>query len=292
MRLVVAFVLAVLICPRALAWHAEGHQLAARAAVRAVPATMPAFFREGGQTVAHLSIDPDVARNPLTPQLTSTEAPEHFVDLELVPGGEFPPTRYEFVALCIKHGQDPKRVGTLPYSISEWTQRLALAFAEHRRWPDNEAIKLKCLVYAGILSHYSADLCMPLHTTIHYDGRANAEGKSPRSGIHEKIDDLPGDLMRLGKLNEGEVVKDLKPRAFERVLPATVEAVRASHALIDRVYELEPALPPNQGSWERVNETVPFTLDRMRASAEFTASLFQTAWELSAKIELPKWLER
>jgi hypothetical protein len=216
--------------------------------------------------------------------------------LEFVPGepgrAELPATRYEYLALCAKHGIDPKRIGTLPYSVAEWTQRLAVAFAEHRKWPDNAAIKAKCLVYAGILSHYSADLCMPLHTTIHYDGRAGADGKSPRSGIHEKIDDLPGDLLRLELLREDDVAKDLQPQPLEKLLPGVMEAIRSSHALVDRVYELEPALPPKEGPWERSAETVPFMLDRMRAAAEFTASLFLTAWEQSATIEIPEWVEQ
>ena len=72
---------------------------------------------------------------------------------------------------------------TLPYSIAEWTQRLTIAFAEHRNDPENPHVRAKCLVFAGILSHYAADLHMPLHTSIHWDGRDDA-GAMSSSGVY------------------------------------------------------------------------------------------------------------
>ncbi len=57
---------------------------------------------------------------------------------------------------------------------------------------------MKCLVYAGRLAHYAADLEQPLHTTVDYDGRTQAAKdaknktfKSPHTGIHTKVDALP-----------------------------------------------------------------------------------------------------
>jgi hypothetical protein len=79
---------------------------------------------------------------------------------------------------------------TLPYAIAEWTERLSIAFAEHRKYPANPYIQNKCLVYAGFLAHYAQDLCMPLHTTIHHDGRANPDGSTPKTGIHPRVDSL------------------------------------------------------------------------------------------------------
>ena len=82
------------------------------------------------------------------------------------------------------------RLGLLPYAIAETTYMLSLALAEHHRWPDNQAIQSKCLVYAGLLSHYAEDACMPLHATVHWDGRVLPNGQSPRTGIHSRVDGL------------------------------------------------------------------------------------------------------
>ena len=160
----------------ALAWHGKGHDRAARMAVAATAEQMPAFFRKGVGAVA-----PDLFTRPIGPdQLHKATSPEHYFDVEQLGGAKVPPLRYDLIVWCVKKGIHPSKVGLLPYAITEWTQRLSVALAEHRKWPDNPHIRAKALVYAGMLAHYAADLCQPLHTTIHYDGRAKADKSSPR----------------------------------------------------------------------------------------------------------------
>ncbi len=69
--------------------------------------------------------------------------------------------------------------------MTEWTFRLTITLAEYRRWPDNPAIRAKCLVYAGILAHCAEDVRTPLHATIHRDGTANENGNSPVLGSNQ-----------------------------------------------------------------------------------------------------------
>ena len=66
----------------------------------------------------------------------------------------------------------------------------------------------------------------------------------------------------------------------------------ASRALIDRTYALEDQLPPAQGDWKPSAEIIAFATERARASTRFTASLYLTAWQKSARLRLPPWLER
>ena len=186
----------------ALGWHGPGHERAARAAVEATADLMPPFFSEGVETLLHCAVDPDLFTRPIAPgELHATESPEHYIDLERLDGAPVPRTRQDLLALCCEKGMDLSKVGTVPYAIVEWTQRLSVALAEYRRWPDDVSIQRKCLVYAGILSHYTADLCQPLHTTVDYDGRVKPDGSSPHSGIHLRVDAL------LGKLPVGEPVE-------------------------------------------------------------------------------------
>ena len=183
---------------------------------------------------------------------------------------------------------DPKDAGMLPYAIIEWTQRLTLAFAEHRLWPENPYVQIKCLVYAGMLAHYAADLTMPLHTTVHWDGRADGEGKSPRSGIHHKVDALPTKLPYVQIFAEPLP----EPRAHEDVFAFVLDQLAANHALVDRVYELEPRLPET-GDPEMIDaEVIDFTIGRTRAAAQLTAELIRSAWENSADVDMHWWLDR
>ncbi|MCC2667727.1 MAG: hypothetical protein K0Q72_198 [Armatimonadetes bacterium] len=287
-RLLPFLVLATSCTVPAAAWWPEGHSVIADGAVRSLPADVPSWFRAGGGLVAHLAQDPDVAKSPQVPIARDTEDPEHYLDFELLKGKPLPATRHEFLRLCARDGLDPKDVGTLPYAVAGWTERLAIAFAEHRKWPDNPHIRTKCQVYAGILSHYTGDLCMPLHTTIHHDGRARPDGTTPRSGIHARVDSL---IEKVG-LTPDELARDQKIEPAEQLLPYVVAEIEQSRALIDRTYELEPQLPPSQGAWKPSPEVLAYTRERGRESTRFTAALFLTAWRNSAGIKLPPWLNR
>ena len=233
--------------------------------------------------MAHSTTELDAERIPALPHLRSASRGEHFLDLEMLAGRPLPEHRYEFIKLCVAAGQDPSQVGTVPYAVAEWTEKLALAFAQHRRWPENTLVQAQCLLTAASLGHYAEDLCQPLHATLHYDGRAGADGKSPRSGIHEKVDALPEKL----KLDPQELAKGLTPAAADSLMPAILAQLRASNALVDSVYALEGELGNLESPQVRA-----FAEERARVAAGFTAGLYLRAWEISAAIELPEWLKR
>lgn len=276
------------LAPSAQAWHDEGHYYVAVAAVKAMPEDVPAFFREGAATVGHGSLDPDVFKHRELPQLDHSEFPEHFLDIEMLEGTELPQRRYDYIKLCYDLKIDPTKSGTLPYAITEWTQKLTMAFAEHRANPDNPHIYAKCLIYAGILSHYAADLHMPLHTTIHWDGRAEEGTPYVRTSIHLKIDALPT------KIPYNELFTEPLPTPLSSpdIFTFTMEQFAKSHAMVDRAYELEDAYPDMQNMVISDDEVLDFTAERTRAAAAFTADLFLSAWRNSANIRTPDWLDR
>ncbi|KKL90411.1 hypothetical protein LCGC14_1904960 [marine sediment metagenome] len=265
-------------------WYGTGHQRATRSACKALPGAMPTFFAAGADTIAHCAADPDLFRLRANPALRDAEVPTHFFDLELLGGAKPPAKRSAYVALCMDKEINPAKVGYLPYAIVEWTQRLTIAFAEHRKWPGNPRIRAKCLVYAGLLSHYAQDACQPLHTTIHYDGRAKADGSSPRSGVHAKVDALLHKLKATGKA--------VKPAAYKDLFAAVIGQIRRSHKLVDRVYELADKLPAPDDPLPADSPVAAFAAERLSAAEQFTASLYLTAWTNSAKVELPDWHKR
>jgi hypothetical protein len=270
----------------AAAWLTSGHRRVTVEAVRLLPAEVPHFFRAGAAAVGRTAGDPDLWRNRGTPALAERVAPEHFLDLELLRGEPLPARRSEYLALLARLGVEPRRAGALPYAIVEGAELLALAFAEHRRWPGDEVIRSKCLLHAGWLAHYAADLEQPLHTTIHHDGRARPDGSPPFTGIHRRVDALFDHLPRHFALRADEA----RPTPIADLGAAVRAELAASHALVDAVYALEPQLMGEGPS--RDARLAAFAAERYRTTARFVAGVLLWSWERSAEIELPEWLVR
>lgn len=277
---------ALLVAAPAAAWFAEGHRRVATAAVGLLPAEVPESFRAGAAAVSEAAVDPDLWKARDAPALADREWPEHFLDLELLAGDEPPVRRSDYLRWLFGRGLEAQRAGLLRHAIVEGSERLALCFAEQRRWPAEAAIAEKCRVYAGWLAHYAADLEQPLHTTIHHDGWALPSGEPPFTGIHQRIDAL---FERVA-FDAASSLAGVELRRIVELGPAVAAELAASHALIDAVYALEPRLDDELGVADP--QVVAFTCARYRAAARFVAELFLWSWERSAEIELPSWLER
>jgi hypothetical protein len=291
----------LLLCAPSWAWWPPGHGILSEAATHALPDEMPKFFRQSAKAIAFHSFDPDIAKNRAAPLAADAEAPEHFFDWELVAPllqgdsqrSTLPATRYEFLKLCYQNGLEPNRAGLLPYAVAEWTQRLTIAFAEHRCWPKNKRIQEKCLMTAGILAHYAEDLCQPLHVTIDHDGRANTDGTSPKTGVHARMDSLIETL----KISPRALAKNQNIAPIENLLSGIEREIQNSRAQITLVYLLESDLPQTgAGGAQFAASPAPGVLllanERACEATRFTASLFLTAWRDSARVELPVWLKR
>ena len=86
----VAAATAVLAVPAVLfAWGEVGHRITGEAAALRLPAAMPAFFRAASKQLAYLNPEPDRWRSrsesAIDPALDRATAPDHFIDMELVP---------------------------------------------------------------------------------------------------------------------------------------------------------------------------------------------------------------
>ena len=276
-------VVAGLVAVPAQAWWGDGHGILTEGAVLALPEDVPAFFRQGGNIASHTVFDPDLFKNRGAPLLSHAEHGEHYFDLEYLEGRAIPAKRFDFIALCFELELDPTKVGMAPYAIAEWTGRLAVAFAEHRKWPENEAIQQKCLVYAGMLAHYAEDICQPLHATRDYDGKKQADGTVIGKGIHEQVDSA---VERLGFAAE-DLAAEQDIVAFDSLMKAITDQIKKSNGRVEEVYAL-------LGHWEDKSDARvrALALEFAQTSVRFTASLYLTAWHQSAEIRLPGWLQR
>ena len=260
--------------PHARAWWSGGHKACTLAAVKMLPAGMPAFFLDAGDELADMSHEPDEWKSALTPRLRAAEQPEHYIDLEHFDGQPLPRTRYDALRFYIleKH-LDPARGGTLPYAMEEGCERLQLAFRAVRNEPKSEAAWHRAICYAGWVAHYCEDACMPLHTTVNYDGKPGPGGGQVQRGIHARLDSYPEkngftpDILADGQ--SAEAVADVWTRINA--------ALHGSFEKVDECYALDAAggfaMHPEKGR--------DFVVQRARLAAKLTADLWLTAWEKS-----------
>jgi hypothetical protein len=261
-------------------WWVKGHESITEAAAAGLPEAVPAFFRSGGRHLAHFAGDPDRWKNRECRALRSSIEADHYIDLEDLGGKPLPPeSRFKGMELMRSLGKDPVRVGLLPYAIQEGVERLACAFYDHRENPADESIRMKCLVYAGNLAHFTTDAAMPLHTTIHFDGRVSADGgEKKQKGIHARLDAFPEKF----KLTPEEITRGLTAKPVADVWGHVAAFLAESHGQVERSYELDAA-----GGFETpTEESRAFVLARCRAGAQLTMDLWLAAWIKSGT--LPK----
>src|SRR5262245_42044949 len=123
-RTVVALAAIAAFASPARAWFTVGHAKVARAAVRALPAEVPQFFRDGAFRVGEAAVDPDLMKDRNLVALRAAEDPAHFLDWELIAGMPLPADRWAFIAQVSERKVVPNNVGILPYSLLESVQRL------------------------------------------------------------------------------------------------------------------------------------------------------------------------
>jgi hypothetical protein len=284
-----ALVLALLIlAPTVHGWWENGHFYTGRAAAEALPAQMPAFFRQSVDRLSYLNYEPDRWKNSAeraTDQaLYGGTSPEHYINLEKVPPGLLKLTnRFDFLAAVGRREPNGSQVGTLPYRTLELFQSLRVSFRLWRAAPDAGTkawIEQRILDDAGILGHYVADASNPLHTTVHHNGwvsRNNRRGFTTDNTLHGRFE---------GKFVDGHIkIEDVRPRvgAQAKVIAqpreAIVQFINDSYALVDDVYRLEQR--------EKFSETTKspehkaFVVDRIATGATFLRDLWWTAYSTS-----------
>jgi hypothetical protein len=163
--------------PWPVPWGADGHEMAARAAVEALPQEMPAFFRASGDALVWLNPEPDRWREGEFREMDERWRYDHYVDLENIPEGvlERSRDRWEFFQNLLEAGVDnPKvAVGFSHFTILELYQRMVNSLARWRLADDPHVRRLleaRIVDDAGILGHFVTDASQPHHTTIHFNG--------------------------------------------------------------------------------------------------------------------------
>lgn len=278
----------------AFGWGRDGHMLISRLAVKHLPADVPAFLRNGQavDTIEYLGPEPDRWRNRAEDELSQTQAPDHFIDLEwaeLV--GPLPKRRYDFVrALEAAQPKYPKipltpeKVGMQPWQVEEVYQRLKAALREYRRLTaaneDTKPVEAAILFYAGWLGHYVADGSQPMHVSIQYNGWTgeNPNGYTTAHTIHSQFESVYV-TANVSRADVEPLVAEAKPKVLRDEWVDYLAYLHHSGELVEKTYVLEKAGGFNGPG---TPEGKAFVDERLAAGAIELRDMIYTAWARSA----------
>ena len=279
--------------PAALdAWGDYGHRLIGATAAEALPAEMPAFFRQAGAQLSYLNPEPDRwrerAERELDPALEGATAPDHFIDTEMIPADRYAnalaaPDRYAYADTLRALGLEPRTVGELPFRMIEITQQLRSDFRRWRAATDSTTrlwIEQRIIDDAGILGHYVADGSNPTHTSEHFNGWVgdNPNGYTTDRTFHSRFESAYVQARVTPEMVRPLV--DRTPRVIENVRPEVRAYLDRTNHELTRLYELEKA-----SSFTPANDDpahVRFAAERLAAGATMLRDIWWSAWVTSA----------
>ena len=300
----IALVAALALLPNSvLAWGSTGHRFVGEAAMRSLPAEVPAFLRtpQAVLDVGEYSREPDRAKGAGRVH-DSDRDPGHFLDLNddgTVLGGAalsaLPATRADYDAAERKAGADSWKAGYLPYSIIDRWEQLAKDMAYWRAlsaaeanpaWGAHKAFyaadrrrrEAQILVAIGELSHFVGDGSQPLHVTVHFNGWGDFPNPAAYTAakIHGSFE---GDLVQASVTEAGVMARMSPPRECHCALPKRVsDYLTATGALVVPLYQLEKAggLAPGDPRGPA------FATQQIAVGASELRDLIVEAWRVSA----------
>ncbi len=287
------------------AWGADGHKLINRLAAANLPSDVPAFIRNGEalDTMEYLGPEPDRWKNHAENELSITQSPDHFLDIEWadladVPctagqhgcpanGVDLPHLRYDYFRAvekaAIAHPElhmTPEKLGFQPWEVEEIYERLKVGFREYRKLvvanQDTKPVETSILFYAGWLGHYVADGSQPLHVTIQYNGWTgpNPNGYTTEHKIHSQFETLFVDAAAKPAAVQ-PLVAAAKPQVLNDEWADYMAYLRHSNSLVEKTYQLEKAGGFNGAG---TPESVAFLDERLAAGAIELRDMIYTAW--------------
>ncbi len=292
--------LSLLSVPSSFAWGSKGHKIISRLAAASLPADMPAFMRtpEAIDEIEYLGPEPDRWRSRAEPELSASQAPDHFIDLEYADLiGTLPRQRYQYIGDLYEYIAShpdraavlrPEKVGFQPYITSEVWERLKSAMRDYRtlsaEHQNTKPVEAAILFYAGWLGHYVGDGSQPLHVTINYNGWTgpNPNGYTTDHHIHSFFESTFVDAA-ISASDVQPLMTPVHPIGDE--WDDYLAYLRHTGTYIEKVYQLDKA---HGFDGTGTAESRQFTAERLAAAASMLRDLYVAAWVKSAE-PVPDW---
>ena len=232
-------------------------------AVRLLPTKLQDFYWANRNILIELCVQPDLRKDS-----DPSEGPKHYIDLE-----QYPPN---VPTTCDKAVE---RFGMKKLSDSGWapwnTQRVYAQTVDAFRRKDYPAI----LRMSGDLSHYVADMHVPLHTTENFDGQLTRD-----TGIHARwesrlVEQYP-EVFPF-EPRPAELIHDVPSKIWAIILASSTEINGVIHADRQNAYDDRAS---DGYSIVRARQThAPIAARRMNDAAQAVASFWYTAWVESGR---------
>ena len=298
----------------ARAWGAGGHRIISGDAIRALPASVPAFVRspEAAAEVAALGPEPDRLKGAGR-SWDADYDPGHYLDLDddgtvagVVPLAQLPPTR-EAYDTAVRggraidgHAPDQYSVGYLPYSIIEGWQQIVQDFAIWRVDANGEVHAADAAARAtfsadrrmretltlrdiGYWGHFVGDGSQPLHVSVHFNGWGNypnPHGYTQSRAIHAAFETTFVDAHATAALVQSRIGPyAVSTQTFDLRVATYLQATAAA---VPDVYRFAGAGAFDSGT----PEAVAFMLDRLAAGAQMMRDAIADAYAASADVRL------
>jgi hypothetical protein len=273
------------------AWGDAGHRITGEAAALALPPSTPAFFRNASRQLAYLNPEPDRwrerAESAIDPALDRATAPEHFMDMEMVPPAVLANAlkardRFAFLDTIAAAGKQGSTMGLLPFKMLEMTQQLRIDFRNWRAAPDSLKpwIEARIIDDAGILGHYVADGSNPLHTSIYFNGwtGANPNGYATDTRTHSRFESVyVGANVKLADVTSR---MDTVARVFPDLRAAIIDYLKEGNTHVEELYRIDKAHTFDATTTAPENKV--FVVDRLTSGTKMLRDLWYTAWVTSA----------
>ena len=267
----VLLLLALTLAPAcAFGWGAEAHRIVTRSACLTLPQQTRPFFATCREFLAEHSNDPDTWKGD------PEEKTRHFCDIDHYGKPPFAELPRDYQEAVRKFGADrAKKVGTLPWRIAEYTEKLSRSM----RAQDWAKVRLD----AAHLAHYVADAHMPFHCTVNYNGQLRGN-----LGIHGRLEiELVERYLNARYLatKPAAAVPDARAFAFQVVL----ESHRLTASLLEADTRVRAKAPLDTDLYYALlyRETGETIRGRMAEAATAVGSLWQSAWKRAGKPRMP-----
>jgi hypothetical protein len=255
-------------------WGWDVHRRINRAAVQAVPGEFGDFLIQNIEALSYHAADPDFwkAADP-------NEEYRHFIDADLYDEYPFNNIPRNIDSLYSKYGEENiSHFGIAPWNIDDYCNRLTELFRAEQ-WE-------KSIYTMAALSHYVADIHMPLHTCANYNGQLTGN-----EGVHFRWETpmVAQYVEYIEPLAKAEIIPDLLEMAFTivkesyNVYPLLLSADSLARAPLTKI-QADSLNTYEDLSFEDeylsvlYAQTAEVVHDRLNKSAERIASYWYTCW--------------
>ena len=265
------------------AWGYDGHRRINYIASKQLKGPFGQFLKNNSDPLKWYAVAPDYNKD-----IDSEEFHRHFIDADYY--DEYPftkiPKKYE--ELISLYGEDKiRKYGIAPWAINETCERIIDLLKKNQ---------LEEAIYnMGVVGHYIADLHMPLHTVINYNGQFSGNDGIHKRWEHRLVDEYVKKIKPVGKI---ETVED--PWSFS--MKIVKESFKLHHLILEADTKARKLLTKEQADRLNSNDVLSFEKpyldslyddtgnllnERMGRAVMRLASLWNYCWEQAGSPNLP-----